>query len=187
MTMGKWIFDRLLAVLLLLPISLVILVCLILIRLESPGCPLFWQTRIGKGQRPFRLLKLRTMVSGTGDWASHQVPPEKITKLGRFLRKTKLDELPQIWNILIGNMSFVGPRPCLPNQQELIAARAELNVFSVLPGVTGQAQLSGIDMSTPELLAQTDADYIAQQSLKRDVQLIIATATGGGQGDAASS
>ncbi len=182
--MGKWIFDRVLALLLVLPLTLIILPFLVLIRLESPGSPIFFQTRVGKNQRRFKLLKLRTMRAGIGDRASHEICPSTITKTGQFLRRTKLDEYPQVWNILIGDMSFVGPRPCLPNQEQLIQKRAELGVFSVLPGVTGLAQLSGVDMSTPEKLAKIDADYIARRSLKGDLRLIVMTARGRGAGDA---
>ncbi|KHA50140.1 Sugar transferase [Sulfitobacter geojensis] len=108
----------------------------------------------------------------------------QITRIGAFLRKTKIDELPQIWNVLMGDMSFVGPRPNLPNQSELIAERARRGVYDVRPGITGPAQLTGIDMSTPVELATADAAYIANQTFCEDLKLILQTGTGGGRGDA---
>lgn len=124
------------------------------------------------------------MRAGTESRGSHEVSAAQITRLGHFTRKTKLDELPQVWNVLLGQMSFVGPRPCLPNQHELIAERETLSVFDVRPGVTGPAQLAGIDMSTPKRLAKADAEYIANRSFRGDLKLLLITATGKGRGDA---
>ena len=180
----KSIFDRILAAVLILPALLICLPALIAIRIESKGAPVFFQTRVGKNQKPFRLVKLRTMAAGTANVGSHEVSAAQITRVGHFLRRTKIDELPQIWNVLVGNMSFVGPRPCLPSQTELVAARSALGVFDVPPGITGPAQLAGIDMSTPDALAAADAAYIADNSLRGDLKLIIQTGTGGGRGDA---
>ena len=145
---------------------------------------IFSQTRVGLGQKPFTLYKLRTMKLSTASVASHLVDANAITPFGRFLRKTKLDELPQLWNVLKGDMSLVGPRPCLPNQVELIEARAKQGVFSVRPGITGLAQINNIDMSTPELLAETDAEMIRTMSVKNYFRYLIKTVTGSGQGDA---
>ena len=148
------------------------------------GSPLFIQERIGKDQKPFKLVKFRTMKVATESVASHLVDNTSITKLGKVLRKTKLDELPQLLNVLKGEMSLVGPRPNLFNQQELIEAREGMHVYNVLPGITGLAQLSGVDMSTPELLAKTDKEMIDNLSLKNYFSYIIRTALGKGSGDA---
>ena len=180
----KRITDFALALLLTPFTVLLCLPCLLLIRLESPGTPLFMQTRVGRGQRPFTLYKLRTMSQGTGDRASHEVSTAQITRVGRFLRRIKFDELPQIINVLKGDMSFVGPRPCLPNQVELIAEREKRGVFAIRPGITGPAQLAGIDMSTPVELAEADAAYLRGRSFVGDLRCMLATAVGGGRGDA---
>jgi lipopolysaccharide/colanic/teichoic acid biosynthesis glycosyltransferase len=119
----------------------------------------------------------------TASVASHLVPSSSVTKLGRFLRRTKLDELPQLWNVLKGEMSLVGPRPCLFNQRQLIKEREMRNVLDVRPGITGLAQVNEIDMSTPELLAETDAKMIRQLSEKKYFMFILQTITGKGSGD----
>lgn len=146
--------------------------------------PLLRQQRVGRHQRPFVLVKFRTMRPETAHVASHLADASAITPLGRFLRRTKLDELPQLWNVLKGEMSLVGPRPCLPSQNELIAARERLGVHTVRPGITGLAQVSGIDMSTPELLAQTDAQMIRTMSHSHYLRYLVQTVAGKGSGDA---
>jgi lipopolysaccharide/colanic/teichoic acid biosynthesis glycosyltransferase len=123
------------------------------------------------------------MKLGSASVATHLADPITITKLGAILRRTKLDELPQLWNVLIGDMSLVGPRPCLFNQTELIAERALLGVFNVRPGITGLAQIQGIDMSTPELLAITDARLVETLNLSNYCKYILLTITGSGSGD----
>lgn len=148
------------------------------------GSPLFIQERVGKDKKPFKLVKFRTMSLDTASVASHLADNNSITKLGRILRKTKLDELPQLVNVLKGEMSLVGPRPNLYNQHELIEARNSQGVYDVLPGITGLAQLSGIDMSTPELLAETDKEMIDNLTLQNYFSYIIRTALGKGSGDA---
>lgn len=148
------------------------------------GSPLFIQERVGKHKKPFKLFKFRTMTLDTASVASHLVNNSSITKLGRILRKTKLDELPQLINVLKGEMSLVGPRPNLYNQYELIEARDNESVYDVLPGITGLAQLSGIDMSTPELLAKVDKEMIDSLTVKKYFDYIIRTALGKGSGDA---
>ncbi len=153
--------------------------------LFDTGAPMFRQVRVGRGQRPFTLVKFRTMRVDTASVASHLVGAQAITPLGKFLRRTKLDELPQLWNVLRGDMSLVGPRPCLPNQEELVRARAALGVFAARPGITGLAQVSGIDMSTPELLAETDARMLAGLDVAMYFRLILRTVLGAGRGDAA--
>lgn len=157
------------------------------IRVESAGSPVFAQQRVGQGQEPITVYKLRTMDVDTGDLPSHAVSTAKITRVGSILRTTKIDELPQLWNVLKGEMSFVGPRPCLPSQTQLIEEREARGVFEVVPGITGPGQLAGIDMSTPVELAEVDGEYLQQQSLLFDLLCIVRTALGRGSGDAASS
>jgi O-antigen biosynthesis protein WbqP len=156
------------------------------IRLESPGAPLFVQRRVGRGQRPFAMLKLRTMRAGTANAASHEVGTATVTRLGALLRHLKLDELPQLWNVIAGDMSLVGPRPCLPNQPELVAARARRGLYAIRPGVTGPAQLAGIDMSDPERLAAYEEAYYGAPRAVADWPLLWRTLAGGGRGDAAA-
>ena len=122
--------------------------------------PLFVQSRVGKNKKVFSLIKFRTMPENTVSVASHLLSNPSVTKLGRFLRSTKIDELPQLWNVLKGDMSLVGPRPGLPSQVELTEQRDMYKVFSVKPGITGLSQLSKVDMSTPNLLAKTDMKMI---------------------------
>ena len=160
-----------------------VLLVLWVIGLFDTGSPLFKQERVGKNKKPFTLVKFRTMRPDTASVASHLADANAITKFGAFLRKTKLDELPQLWNVFKGDMSLVGPRPCLFNQEELIAERQERGVFSVRPGITGLAQVNEIDMSTPKLLAETDAKMIAEMSLVNYFKYILMTVTGKGSGD----
>jgi lipopolysaccharide/colanic/teichoic acid biosynthesis glycosyltransferase len=148
------------------------------------GSPLFFQERVGRNKKPFTLVKFRTMSVDTKSVASHLASSASITKLGAFLRKTKLDELPKLWNVFTGDMSLVGPRPNLFNLKELIEARDSKNVYSVRPGITGLAQVQNIDMSTPDKLARTDAIMIKKMSLKNYFLFIIKTVTGTGSGDA---
>jgi lipopolysaccharide/colanic/teichoic acid biosynthesis glycosyltransferase len=147
------------------------------------GSPLFRQKRVGRFKNPFTLLKFRTMKPETAHVASHLADASAVTPLGRFLRRTKLDELPQLWNVLKGEMSLVGPRPCLFNQQELIDARERLGVFAARPGITGLAQVNEIDMSTPELLAETDARMLSSLTIKDYFSYIFMTISGRGAGD----
>jgi O-antigen biosynthesis protein WbqP len=145
--------------------------------------PIFIQERVGKNKRPFQLIKFRTMSVDTKSVASHLASAVSITKFGAFLRKTKIDELPQLINVLRGEMSFVGPRPNLFNQEELIAEREQRGVYDVLPGITGLAQVNTIDMSTPKLLAETDQKMISTLTLLDYFKYILQTARGKGYGD----
>ncbi|WP_257293419.1 sugar transferase [Endozoicomonas sp. YOMI1] len=175
-------FDILLSFLGLLfgfPIFLIIYIAGFL----DTGSSLFMQQRVGRNKKPFILVKFRTMNLGTESVASHLASSSSITSLGSFLRKTKLDELPQLLNVLKGDMSLVGPRPNLFNQKELIAARDGLGVYDVLPGITGLAQVNHIDMSTPELLAETDRQMIKTLTVRNYFKYIFMTVTGSGQGD----
>lgn len=160
-----------------------ILLLLTLIGWFDTRSPLFFQQRVGRNQIPFTLVKFRTMRPGTASVATHLADTTAITPFGNFLRRTKLDELPQLWNVLLGDMSLVGPRPCLPNQTELVAARKALSVFAARPGITGLAQVQGIDMSTPEKLARIDADMLKTLTLGNYFRYILQTLTGKGQGD----
>lgn len=160
-----------------------ILILLFVIGLFDTGSPLFRQERVGRSEKPFVLVKFRTMRKDTESVASHLASKSAITKFGHFLRRTKLDELPQLWNVLKGEMSLVGPRPCLYNQQELIEQRRSKGVLGVRPGITGLAQVSDIDMSTPELLAETDRKMLVDLSLTNYFKYIFMTVSGKGSGD----
>jgi O-antigen biosynthesis protein WbqP len=166
-----------------LTVGMPILFALALIGLFDTGSPIFRQKRVGRFQRPFTLVKFRTMPPGTPSVATHLANASEITRFGRFLRRTKLDELPQLWNVLKGEMSLVGPRPCLYSQEELIAERARLGVFNARPGITGLAQIEGIDMSRPSLLAEIDARMLASLSVLAYIRYIFITVMGKGSGD----
>jgi len=147
---------------------------------------LFLQRRVGRGGNVFTIVKLRTMRPDTPQGASHEIGQASVTRIGLLLRKTKLDELPQLWNVLVGDMSLVGPRPCLPSQTELIGARRALGVLGLRPGITGPAQIAGIDMSRPQTLARADAAYLSAWSLRGDLRILLRTVAGFGAGDAAA-
>jgi len=176
------IFDFLIAligIIILMPLMLLIF---FILYVENKS-PFFLQERIGKNLKSFTLIKFRTMSKGTKNCATHLVDSSRITTLGVFLRRTKLDEIPQLWNVLKGEMSFVGPRPCLPVQKELIEFRKELNVHHFQPGITGLAQVSGIDMSDPLLLAKTEHKMIREFNLISYFWFIFITLIGNGFGD----
>lgn len=160
-----------------------LLLVLLIIGFFDTGSPVFSQKRLGKDQKVFTLFKFRSMVVGTPSVATHLSNAECVTLFGGFLRKSKLDELPQLWNVLIGDMSFVGPRPGLVNHLELTEAREGCGVFKVRPGITGLSQIMKIDMSTPELLAFTDAEMIRSLSMAGYFKYILLTLTGKGGGD----
>ena len=160
-----------------------ILIVIFIIGLFDTGSPLFIQERVGRRKRPFKLVKFRTMSKDTESVASHLASSASITKLGGFLRRTKLDELPQLWNVLWGDMSLVGPRPNLFNQSELIKERDALAVYEVRPGITGLAQVNDIDMSTPTLLAKTDREMLDSLSVTKYFKYIFMTVGGRGRGD----
>ena len=169
-----------LGLLLLWPVLLIVTI----IGMFDTGSPIFVQTRVGRNKKPFNLIKFRTMSVETESVASHLANNTSITKLGNFLRKTKIDELPQLINVVKGEMSLVGPRPNLFNQEELIKERDTLGVYDVLPGVTGLAQVQNIDMSTPALLAKTDKQMIDSLTVKDYFKYIMMTVMGSGAGDA---
>jgi len=173
------IFFSLVGLILGLPFLLIIFI----MGLFDTGYPIFRQERVGRNMKSFTLVKFRTMSNDTASVASHLACSASITPLGSFLRKTKLDELPQLWNVLKGEMSLVGPRPNLFNQEELINSRNELGVYDVRPGITGLSQIKDIDMSTPALLAKIDADMISTMSVAKYFKYIFLTFAGKGQGD----
>ncbi|MCK8516979.1 sugar transferase [Methylonatrum kenyense] len=160
-----------------------VLLLLLIVGWFDTGTPLFRQTRVGRHQEPFTLVKLRTMRPDTKSVATHLADATAITGFGRFLRRTKLDELPQLWNVLKGEMSLVGPRPCLFSQAELIQERESRKVFSARPGITGLAQVQGIDMSTPAKLAETDAAMLQDLNVRQYLRYIALTILGRGKGD----
>lgn len=180
---GKRAIDLAFAFAVVLALGWLIALLWLAVRLTSPGGGFFVQERIGRNGEPFRLFKLRTMAAGSPQAGTHEVSQSHTTPIGRRLRHYKLDELPQVINLLNGTMSLVGPRPCLPVQRELIEARLAVEVFAVAPGITGLAQVNGIDMSNPQRLAQVDAVYAAAPSLLGDIKLIVATFLGRGNGD----
>jgi lipopolysaccharide/colanic/teichoic acid biosynthesis glycosyltransferase len=147
------------------------------------GSPMFRQERVGKSKKPFHLMKFRSMHVNAPSVATHLSSTSSITSFGYFLRKSKLDELPQLWNVFIGEMSLVGPRPNLFNQEELIHERDSRGVYSVRPGITGLAQINKIDMSTPHLLAETDAKMIQDLNTLGYFKFILLTVFGKGFGD----
>ncbi len=166
-------------ILFLLPVGMV----LYIIGLFDTGSPIFAQERVGKNKQPFKLYKFRTMHKDTASVASHLASKSSITKFGGFLRRTKLDELPQLINVLIGDMSLVGARPNLFNQTELIEEREKRGVYNYLPGITGLGQINEVDMSTPKKLAELDAEMYQNLDVKNYFRYIFATVGGKGQGD----
>jgi len=168
-----------LGLILLLPLVLV----LYIIGLFDTGSPIFKQRRVGKNKHPFTLYKFRTMNINTRSVATHLAKKSDVTKFGSFLRKTKLDELPQLVNVLIGDMSLVGPRPCLYSQEELISEREKRGVYNFKPGITGLAQINDVDMSTPIKLSEFDAHMLKDINLTSYLKYVLATVTGKGQGD----
>ena len=160
-----------------------VLLVLYVIGLFDTGSPVFRQERVGLHKKPFTLVKFRTMSVDTASVASHLASSSSITKFGYFLRRTKLDELPQLWNVLKGEMSLVGPRPCLFNQEELIQEREQRGVLAARPGVTGLAQVNDIDMSTPKFLAETDAKMLTNLTVSAYFKYIFMTVSGKGSGD----
>ena len=170
----KRLFDLLVTVPASLVLLLPILVVVLLVRLTSPGPVLYWSDRVGRNNRIFRMPKFRSMRTGTPAVATHLLadPASHLTPIGSFLRKSSLDELPQLWSILRGDMSLVGPRPALFNQDDLIALRTEAGVHMLPPGLTGWAQVNGRDeLPIPEKV-KLDAEYMRRQSLWFDVQIL---------------
>lgn len=161
----------------------VLLVLAVAVRATSRGPALFRQVRVGRKERTFTCYKLRTMAVETPSGVSHEVSTAYVTPLGTVLRRLKLDELPQLWNVLVGEMSLVGPRPGLPGHAELISARRKRGVFDVRPGITGPSQVRDVDMSTPEALAECDQTYTQRPTIVDYLKFVLLTVLGKGQGD----
>lgn len=178
----KRTFDFIVATVGLVATAPLVLVLIILIRWQSSGPAIFAQRRVGRNGEPFVCYKLRTMYDGTAHGPTHTTAASAITPIGGRLRRWKLDELPQFFNVVRGDMSLVGPRPCLESQVDLIKERQRLGILSVRPGITGLAQVEGVDMSDTERLAYFDAKYVEAQSLALDLKLLVATALGRGIG-----
>lgn len=170
----KRFFDLLLACLATFVLLLPVCVVALLVRVSSPGPALYWSDRVGRHNRIFKMPKFRSMEIDTPAVATHLLndPKAYLTPIGSFLRKSSLDELPQLWSILIGDMSFVGPRPALFNQDDLIALRTEYGVHELIPGLTGWAQINGRDeLPIPEKV-KLDVEYLQKQSLWFDMQIL---------------
>ncbi len=170
----KRLFDLFLALVATAFLVLPILVIALLVRLTSSGPALYWSDRIGRGNRVFRMPKFRSMRIDTPAVATHLLadPDAYLTSIGSFLRKTSLDELPQLWSILKGDMSFVGPRPALFNQDDLIALRTLYEVHELVPGLTGWAQVNGRDeLPIPEKV-RLDAEYMQNRSFLLDMRIL---------------
>ncbi len=174
----KRLFDLLLSAIAALTLCVPCTVVAVMVKLTSPGPILYWSDRVGRNNRIFKMPKFRSMRIGTPAVATHLLadPASHLTPIGSFLRKSSLDELPQLWSILCGDMSFVGPRPALYNQDDLIALRTEYGVHALLPGLTGWAQINGRDeLPIPQKVA-LDREYMLQQSLVFDAKIIFLTA-----------
>lgn len=174
----KRLFDLLLALLVAFALALPVMLVTLVVRLTSPGPALYWSDRVGRNNRIFKMPKFRSMRIDTPAVATHllQNPDQWLTPIGSFLRKSSLDELPQLWSILKGDMSFVGPRPALFNQDDLIALRTEKGVHELVPGLTGWAQVNGRDELPIPQKVQLDAEYLQRRSLVFDLKILWMTA-----------
>lgn len=170
----KRVFDLLLAVAAALVLAVPVLLVAVLVRLTSPGPALYWSDRVGRHNAIFKMPKFRSMRVGTPAVATHLLADARshLTPIGSFLRKSSLDELPQLWSILAGDMSFVGPRPALFNQHDLIALRTQHGVHELVPGLTGWAQVNGRDELPIPDKVKLDVAYLQRQSLWFDVRIL---------------
>ncbi len=174
----KRIFDLISSLVGIIVLSPIILIVAIVVKITSPGPILFSQRRIGKDNKEFKIYKFRTMKIDTPNLPTHllEKPEQWITPVGKFLRKTSLDELPQLWNILNGEMSVVGPRPALYNQEDLITLRTEKEIHKLVPGLTGWAQINGRDELPIPKKVQLDEEYLKRKSFFFDIKIIFMTA-----------
>ncbi len=170
----KRLFDLLLSALAVILLALPLLVVALAVKLTSPGPALYWSDRVGRNNRIFRMPKFRSMRIGTPAVATHllQDPDAWLTPIGAFLRKTSLDELPQLWSILAGDMSIVGPRPALFNQEDLVALRTERGVHELMPGLTGWAQVNGRDELPIPQKVELDVEYLRRRSFLFDLRIL---------------
>jgi O-antigen biosynthesis protein WbqP len=173
----KRLFDLVLGIFLAALFALPLLLVAIAVRLNSPGSALYWSDRVGKNNQIFRMPKFRSMRTGTPAVATHLLsdPKSFLTPIGSFLRRSSLDELPQIWSVLVGDMSFVGPRPALFNQDDLIALRTEKQVHTLVPGLTGWAQVNGRDELPIPVKVNLDVEYMQRQSFFFDIYILYLT------------
>lgn len=173
----KRVFDLVVAVPLLISLCMPMLVLAIIIKMTSPGPVLYWSYRVGKDNKIFRMCKFRTMRVDAPEIASHLLedPNRYLTRVGSFLRKTSLDELPQLFNIARGDMTFVGPRPALYNQDDLIELRAKKSIHTLVPGVTGWAQINGRDELSISVKVEFDEYYLKHRSFLMDIRIIART------------
>ena len=170
----KRLFDLLLALCVAVVLALPVAVVAVAVRLTSAGPALYWSDRVGRGNKIFKMPKFRSMRVGTPAVATHLLADAKshLTPIGSFLRKSSLDELPQLWSILVGDMSFVGPRPALFNQHDLIALRTQHGVHELVPGLTGWAQVNGRDELPIPDKVKLDVEYLQRQSLWFDIRIL---------------
>jgi len=170
----KRVFDLLLALAAAVVLALPVMLVAVLVRLTSPGPALYWSDRVGRYNTIFKMPKFRSMRVGTPAVATHLLadPKAHLTPIGSFLRKSSLDELPQLWSILVGDMSFVGPRPALFNQHDLIELRTQQGVHELVPGLTGWAQINGRDELPISDKVKLDAEYLQRQSLWFDIRIL---------------
>ena len=170
----KRLFDLLLALTASVVLAVPVLLVALLVRLTSPGPALYWSDRVGRHNKLFKMPKFRSMRVGTPAVATHLLadPKAHLTPIGSFLRKSSLDELPQLWSILAGDMSFVGPRPALFNQHDLIELRTRRGVHELVPGLTGWAQINGRDELPIPDKVRLDVEYLQRQSLKLDIRIL---------------
>jgi len=173
----KRLFDMVAALAGLMVLWPVLLMIAVAVRLDSPGPSIHWSRRVGRDNQIFLMPKFRSMRIDTPDVATHLLddPQQWITPLGRMLRRTSLDEFPQLWSVLVGQMSLVGPRPALFNQDDLVVLRTEVGVHRLRPGVTGWAQINGRDDLPIAEKVRFDADYMTRQSLVLDIRIILIT------------
>ena len=170
----KRVFDLLLALTAAVVLAVPVLLVAMAVRLTSPGPALYWSDRVGRHNKIFKMPKFRSMRVGTPAVATHLLADAKshLTPIGSFLRKSSLDELPQLWSILVGDMSFVGPRPALFNQHDLIALRTQHGVHELVPGLTGWAQVNGRDELPIPDKVKLDVEYLQRQSLWFDIRIL---------------
>lgn len=171
-----WRFLDLFISICLIFLTMPLIICIFLFLLFTMKNPLFIQSRVGRDEKIFQMYKFRSIFVTVGDVPTHYLNDSDITKLGKFLRASKLDELPQLWNVLLGDMSIVGPRPCLPSQSELLRLRRMYGVSRSIPGITGSAQILGVDMSDPELLVTIEKEMMSSMTIKLYFKIIFGTA-----------
>jgi O-antigen biosynthesis protein WbqP len=173
----KRLFDLVLAIILIILFALPLIVVALAIRLTSSGSSLYWSDRVGRDNHIFKMPKFRSMRTDTPAVATHLLdnPQSFLTPIGGFLRRSSLDELPQIWSVLVGDMSFVGPRPALYNQDDLIALRTERQVHTLVPGLTGWAQVNGRDELPIPVKVNLDVEYMQKQSFFFDIYILYLT------------